>query len=256
MIESFLSDFRGSPLSEPHRSFLRKSVDRGFDVFVTGVAQKTIRLSWKAKDVGYINGDVVRRKALLGLHFASFGRATDACPPQVASDPNSWVVNTFGAVPSDFVIHRGTGSNKNNIYILLRSEVLAWRLICDAAGIASFDDAVVTRSRGLYLEGRIVEVISSGRERDPHARQACLDHYGFDCRACGVNIKRRYFGLPTELVHVHHETPLSLLPGETAINPVEDLKPLCPNCHSVAHSKTPPYSVDQLIEMVRRGSLV
>jgi 5-methylcytosine-specific restriction protein A len=90
-------------------------------------------------------------------------------------------------------------------------------------------------------------------ERSPAARQACLSHYGYDCFVCNANLKREYPGLLTELIHVHHEEPLAGNPGPRNVDPISELKPLCPNCHAVVHSRTPPFSVAELRQM-REGA--
>jgi predicted HNH restriction endonuclease len=45
---------------------------------------------------------------------------------------------------------------------------------------------------------------------------------------------------------VHHLRPLSGIAEEYEIDPVEDLRPVCPNCHAMLHRKTPPYTIDEL----------
>jgi hypothetical protein len=30
------------------------------------------------------------------------------------------------------------------------------------------------------------------------------------------------------------------------VDPVNDLKPVCPNCHAMIHRRTPPYSLEEL----------
>jgi len=34
------------------------------------------------------------------------------------------------------------------------------------------------------------------------------------------------------------------------INPLTDLIPVCPNCHSIIHLKTPPYSVEEVQKLI------
>ncbi|MBP7508172.1 MAG: HNH endonuclease [Prolixibacteraceae bacterium] len=47
-------------------------------------------------------------------------------------------------------------------------------------------------------------------------------------------------------IHVHHLTPVSLIGKSYHINPVDDLKPVCPNCHAMIHSKNPPISIEEM----------
>jgi 5-methylcytosine-specific restriction protein A len=37
------------------------------------------------------------------------------------------------------------------------------------------------------------------------------------------------------------------------VDPVNDLKPVCPNCHAMLHRRTPPYSIDELRALLLRA---
>jgi 5-methylcytosine-specific restriction protein A len=58
-------------------------------------------------------------------------------------------------------------------------------------------------------------------------------------------MSERYGKIAEKLIHVHHLERLADT-GERTIDPVKDLIPLCPNCHSVAHLKTPPLTITAL----------
>lgn len=60
----------------------------------------------------------------------------------------------------------------------------------------------------------------------------------------------RYGSAAAGLIEVHHVTPVSQLGEDYIIDPRTDLMPLCPNCHSVAHRRNPPFSIDDLREML------
>jgi len=34
--------------------------------------------------------------------------------------------------------------------------------------------------------------------------------------------------------------------GNYVVNPVKDLVPVCPNCHSMIHKKDPPYTIEEM----------
>ena len=90
-------------------------------------------------------------------------------------------------------------------------------------------------------------------ERSPQARALSLVHYGLRCRCCDVLLDETYGDAARDLFHVHHLTPLSEIPEGTGINPVTDLRPVCPNCHGVIHTKEPPFTIEEVRAMV--GSL-
>ncbi|MGH8226507.1 MAG: HNH endonuclease [Steroidobacteraceae bacterium] len=54
-----------------------------------------------------------------------------------------------------------------------------------------------------------------------------------------------------QLIHVHHVKPLSAVGRGYQVDPVKDLIPICPNCHAVAHHRDPPYSPEELRDLLR-----
>ena len=87
------------------------------------------------------------------------------------------------------------------------------------------------------MEGARIEVVLSKAERDPSLRKGALARYGLHCQACGLIPK------VAAQSEVHHLDPISEGVRRTKI---EDLCPLCRNCHSLAHSRTPPIPLDEL----------
>ncbi len=74
-------------------------------------------------------------------------------------------------------------------------------------------------------------------ERDPVARSLCLGHFGYECQVCDLRFEERYGDVGREFMHVHHKTPLSEIADHDShvVNPLEDLVPVCPNCHAMLH---------------------
>lgn len=99
-------------------------------------------------------------------------------------------------------------------------------------------------------EGAKVLVETNRYERDRRNRAAALAIHGYSCKACKLDMSERYGAAASGLIEVHHVTPVSQLGEGYIIDPRTDLVPLCPNCHSVTHRRTPPYSVDDLREML------
>lgn len=103
-----------------------------------------------------------------------------------------------------------------------------------------------------FEEGAAVQVLINRYERDPAAREECIRHYGAGCVACGLTLADRYGPEVNGLIHVHHLNPLASVGRTVAIDPVRDLRPVCPNCHAVIHSANPPRTIDQVKKMFRR----
>jgi hypothetical protein len=88
-------------------------------------------------------------------------------------------------------------------------------------------------------EGACGQVTTNKYERDPKAREACLDHFGYRCRICNMSFEEVYGReLGSEFIHVHHIEGLS--GGERVTDPKKDLVPVCPNCHAMLHKENPP----------------
>jgi predicted HNH restriction endonuclease len=102
-----------------------------------------------------------------------------------------------------------------------------------------------------FSEGSVQRILVNRYERDPKARLACVKHHKPICAICGFNFGQFYGAAVEGLIHVHHLKPLSEVRGEYIVDPVEDLRPVCPNCHAVLHSRLPPYSIEEVCEMLK-----
>ena len=98
-------------------------------------------------------------------------------------------------------------------------------------------------------EGAKARIEVNRYERDRRNRAAALAIHGYLCKACDLDMERRYGPAAAGLIEVHHVTPISEIGPGYVIDPKDDLVPLCPNCHSVAHRRSPPYSIDELRQM-------
>ncbi|WP_371416419.1 HNH endonuclease [Dolichospermum sp. UHCC 0299] len=74
----------------------------------------------------------------------------------------------------------------------------------------------------------------------------CISHYGTSCFVCGFNFGKIFGELGEGFIHVHHLKPLSQIGTEYEVDPVKDLRPVCPNCHAMIHRKSPPLSIDEI----------
>ena len=104
------------------------------------------------------------------------------------------------------------------------------------------------------LEGERQLVTHFLRERDPQVRRRFLasrEEAGrLTCDACAIDLGKRYGRIFSEVVEVHHRTPLAQGVQRAA---VEDLSLLCPTCHRVAHFRQKePRTVDEVARLVKR----
>jgi 5-methylcytosine-specific restriction protein A len=104
---------------------------------------------------------------------------------------------------------------------------------------------------GFYEEGAVTRVLVNRYERDRAARAECIAHHGTTCIVCGFNFEQRYGELGRNFIHVHHVREISTLGPGYRVDPKTDLVPLCPNCHAMAHRKTPALTPAQLRRRLR-----
>lgn len=85
------------------------------------------------------------------------------------------------------------------------------------------------------IEGAAYTVQINAYERNPKARVQCIAHHKAVCAVCGFRFDAVYGTLAEKLIHVHHLKPLSAIGKKYVVDPINDLRPVCPNCHAVIH---------------------
>lgn len=112
----------------------------------------------------------------------------------------------------------------------------------------------VMGSRDLF-EGAIREIRVNAYERNPTARALCIQHYGATCVVCDFDFGTAYGDIGQGFIHVHHLLELSQIGREYRVDPIADLRPVCPNCHAMLHRNRPALSIEQLREHLRNATV-
>ena len=99
-------------------------------------------------------------------------------------------------------------------------------------------------------EGAKKTVFVNAYERNPNARKMCIAHWGSQCSVCGFDFSKTYGSIGSGFIHVHHLVPVAEIRKSYQVNPVDDLRPVCPNCHAMLHTSNPPLSIEQLRETI------
>lgn len=89
-----------------------------------------------------------------------------------------------------------------------------------------------------FVEGGQADVHGVRYERDRDARMKCIEHYKCKCYVCGFDFEKAFGELGRGFIEVHHINPIaerSNIEGEYRVDPIVDLRPLCPNCHAMIH---------------------
>ena len=101
-----------------------------------------------------------------------------------------------------------------------------------------------------YAEGAVHQVQVNSYERDRAARRACINHYGPACTICGFVFEEHYGAIGEGYIHVHHLVPISDIGENYRVDPIEDLRPICPNCHAMIHRKRPPLTIEDVLRQL------
>lgn len=101
-----------------------------------------------------------------------------------------------------------------------------------------------------FFEGATRQISVNVYERNPLARKKCIEHYGSTCNVCGVDFSKMYGEIGKGFIHVHHLKALSEIAIEYELDPIKDLRPVCPNCHAMLHRRKPPFTVEELKALI------
>ncbi len=100
------------------------------------------------------------------------------------------------------------------------------------------------------IEGHACEVKVNRYERNPVARKLCIKHYGPKCRVCDFDFSAKYGEIGQGFIHVHHIREISTVGSSYRVDPIDDLRPVCPNCHAMLHMRRPAFSIEGMKDIV------
>lgn len=103
-----------------------------------------------------------------------------------------------------------------------------------------------------YSEGAVAKIGANRYERDRRLRAICIAYFGPICGVCGLDFSKMYGRIGVGFIEVHHKVPLSQFGGERLVNPIEDLIPVCANCHAMLHRQNPPLDIEALQKLVAK----
>ena len=104
-----------------------------------------------------------------------------------------------------------------------------------------------------FEEGNPIEKVSKAYERNPINRMLCLQEKGYTCSVCGMDFEEMYGSIGKGFINVHHSFPVSKMGKDHVVNVTNELFPVCPNCHAMLHRKNPPYTIEELKQILRRS---
>lgn len=102
----------------------------------------------------------------------------------------------------------------------------------------------------IFMEGAVSRVLVNIYERNPAARRVCIEHWGHQCAICNFDFGKIYGEIGRGFIHVHHVKPLYEIGDLYEVDPINDLLPVCPNCHAMLHRTNPSQKVEALRQIV------
>jgi 5-methylcytosine-specific restriction protein A len=151
---------------------------------------------------------------------------------------------------------RGRNEGEGRFCYILKSELKeAMQEIYEKATsseIISPEEIDAEIAENLY-EGAVKQIYVNSYERSRDARDQCVKRYGARCVICGFDFEKTYGKIGRNVIHVHHLKPLSEIGEKHPVDYINDLRPVCPNCHVMIHKKTPPYSIDEVMAMIKNA---
>ena len=104
-------------------------------------------------------------------------------------------------------------------------------------------------------EGAKRRITVNAYERNRKARDLCIKKYKVKCCICGFSFEDTYGEAAEGFIHVHHVKPLSEIRTKYTVDPVKDLRPVCPNCHAVIHIRKgePAFIPEEVKALLRRS---
>lgn len=145
------------------------------------------------------------------------------------------------------------GESQGKLFIWqLKPELITALEATGLTGIESSPEELSYNEQSTLQEGIKKTVVVNTYERNPIARQKCIEHWKPICSVCSFDFEKIYGDIGKGFIHVHHLVPLSHIGRTYQINPIEDLRPVCPNCHAMLHKKTPPFSIEELQTLLKK----
>lgn len=189
--------------------------------------------------------DTVEEDTVAGFSHTFIGEIGTFIEPGIDLGCQAWFPR-FLETRGNFSTGMSKIKDRNTVEAL--SELLELRQRVD-----SFQEVQDEESEGntVYLEGAANLEYGNRYERNRLARLACIEHHGTVCAACRFDFEQIYGAIGQGYIHVHHIIPISLFGEEHTIDPINDLIPVCPNCHAMLHQSNPPMSVANLIALLQ-----
>jgi len=105
-----------------------------------------------------------------------------------------------------------------------------------------------------FVEGAVKTIAINAYERNLKARKSCIERYGAICSVCEFSFQDKYGSVGKGYIHVHHLRLISEIKDDYVVDPIRDLRPICPNCHAMIHTRKPPYTIEEMKRIAKMSN--
>ncbi|MFZ1389275.1 MAG: HNH endonuclease [Thiolinea sp.] len=128
----------------------------------------------------------------------------------------------------------------------LKPELASALLSCHLTDEQPYAEELVFDNDTEFYEGAKKTIVVNSYERNSKARKQCIAYWGCQCSVCNFDFFKTYGEIGANFIHVHHLVPVWSIGKTYQVDPVNDLRPVCPNCHAMLHTSEPPLAIEQL----------
>lgn len=197
---------------------------------------------------------------VMGLrHLLKGERYTRTMSDAATHDFLTWILRDYGpetlgqalqAVAKHLAYYEGKFSKRPGLHrVLDEHRHILGRHERESSGSDVFVSPEEEPSNKKMREGRPKTMKINVYERSRKARDACIAKYSPVCSICGFDFETTFGVLGKGFIHVHHLKNLSSIGKDYVVDPVKDLRPICPNCHAMVHRGTHSYGLKRLDEI-------
>lgn len=201
---------------------------------------RTVTAPQLAKAVGYTSFSPVN------LHYGKLGRLI---AEELGKSPRR---SSNGTIYWFLVLSSGEPSRSGYLWTMRPELATALEELSLVRSDETFLPEELNSSE-VFVEGAARQITVNAYERSTEARSRCIAFHGTRCSVCEFDFGASYGEMLEGFIHVHHLRPLSEIGGEYEVDPIEDLCPVCPNCHAVIHSRKPLLTIDEVKAMLAQA---
>jgi 5-methylcytosine-specific restriction protein A len=188
-------------------------------------------------------------------HLVEGTRYTRAMSYPATDDFLTWIRRDYGDAALAKAVsavsqHIDYYEKKQNVNLRSMRDILAKHAALLPKTPETFVSPEEISPTSTHTEGSVRQTLVNVYERNPAAREACIAHYGTVCTVCSFEFGNTYGEIGEGFIHVHHLKEISSIAKEYEVDPIHDLRPVCPNCHAMLHTSRPALSVEALKQII------